>query len=435
MTTRDDVPAGGSEAERVFGRIYAQRSWGTNPDGSASSGPGSDPAYARPYLTFVRDLLESKKIRSVVDVGCGDGRLAAAIDWTGVRYVGVDCVREVLDVARAGLAGDNVSFLHLDATRDELPAAEVYLLKDVLQHLDNATVVGILDRLCGVPEVRFIVITNCSDQRVDGQDVPSIGATRPLNAELEPLRRYKPSIVAEFESKQTCVICADSTREFAAIPPERLLEEARRRVEARLAGQQAPLFFRTELTVEEQIYKRGKPRPFLDAAVEILALLDAKTIVEIGSARAPMTHDLRTFRPACCNDGHSTFFWAETGLEVHTVDVDPRATAVVEAACAHLPNVHAWTADGVRFLEDYTETIDLLYLDAWDVSAGGSHAERHLAAWQAAAPRMRGTSLILIDDTDIGFGGKGRFCLPAMIREGYEPLVMARQTMLFRAKA
>lgn len=121
-----------------------------------------------------------------------------------------------------------------------------------------------------------------------------------------------------------------------------------------------------------------------------------------------------------------------TGCAVHTVDIDPVCAAVIRQACPDNPNIHVTTGDGISFLRSFDGTIDLLYLDAWDVRVGDPYAERHLEAYEIARPKLNRRSIILIDDTDIFFGGKGRLAVPAMIRDGYTQIVAGRQTLLVR---
>lgn len=193
-----------------------------------------------------------------------------------------------------------------------------------------------------------------------------------------------------------------------------------------------PLYFRAELTREEQTHQRAKPLPYLLVGTRLVREFALKTIVEIGSMRAPMPHALNAFNPICCNDGHSTLHWASTGAEVHTVDVDPGSAVVIGAHIKEFPNIHASTGDGIAFLRGFSKTIDVLYLDAWDVIPGTDYAERHLEAYQTAAPLLARSCLIQIDDTDILNGGKGRLVIPQMIRDGFTLITWGRQTLLTR---
>jgi hypothetical protein len=203
----------------------------------------------------------------------------------------------------------------------------------------------------------------------------------------------------------------------------------------RFAGVRAPLFYGNSLTAGDQTYLRGKPRPYLLAAIDLLKKLGGRTIVEIGCMRQPMPHTLEQFNPVCCNDGHSTMFWGSSGLAVYTVDISQACCDVTKAACQGYPNVHVSCGDGVEYLRRFsteTGTIDLLFLDAWDAVEGIPYAEKHLEAYEAAREKLSPRAIVQIDDTDIAFGGKGRLVTPAIIRDGFELLLTGRQTMLLR---
>jgi hypothetical protein len=178
---------------------------------------------------------------------------------------------------------------------------------------------------------------------------------------------------------------------------------------------------------------RSKPRPYILSAIDLLDALGAPNIVEVGCMRLPMNHSLEEFDPVCCNDGHSTLFWAATGHPVWSVDIDRDACYLAAGYVQPYPNAKVVCGDGIKFLAKFTQPIGLLYLDGWDVIPGTDYAEKHLLAYQTARPRLAATSMILIDDTDLLMGGKGRLVLPAAIRDGYELMILGRQTMLLRA--
>jgi hypothetical protein len=199
------------------------------------------------------------------------------------------------------------------------------------------------------------------------------------------------------------------------------------------------------LSAEQQTRDRCKPRPYILKALEILGAIGGGTIVEIGTLRQAMTapclappaapFDAFT-APACCNDGHSTYFWARSGLEVHSVDVDPRCRDEVAQSYENLGEpwpsnlqLHV-PADGIEFLAGFRGTIGLLYLDGWDKGTP-DYARRHLEAFVAARPRLAPLHLVAIDDTDFDTaeGGKDALLTPVLLERGYLPLLRGRQTL------
>ena len=188
------------------------------------------------------------------------------------------------------------------------------------------------------------------------------------------------------------------------------------------------------LTLDQQVRIRAKPRPYILSAIDLLDLAESRNIVEIGCMRQPMRHTLEEFDPICCNDGHSTLFWANTGHPLWSVDIDPRACEVAARSVAAYPLAKVSCGDGIAFLRGFREPIGLLYLDGWDVIPGTDYAEKHLEAYQAARAMLAGSSMILIDDTDLLMGGKGRLVVAGAIRDGYELMLFGRQTLLLRQR-
>ena len=129
-----------NDCKEVFTDIYARRVWG---DGS---GGGSGPQ-AQPYCDFVSEYLKMPPypigVRTALDIGCGDERVAKRIRWGIFTYIGVDAAQG------------------FDALTDELPAADLVLCKEVMQHLSNEQVQLLLDRTAHYPR-RLFTFRLCS---------------------------------------------------------------------------------------------------------------------------------------------------------------------------------------------------------------------------------------------------------------------------------
>jgi len=98
---------------------------------------------------LVRRLLAALPLRSLslgLDLGCGDGELAATLRSTGVvrHWVGLDLSQDVLGIARAQQTG--ASFLCADALRLPLAdaSADVIVGLHILHHFDPPEAVGVL---------------------------------------------------------------------------------------------------------------------------------------------------------------------------------------------------------------------------------------------------------------------------------------------------
>ncbi len=166
----------------VFEQIYRDGLWANG------SGTGSDPANTERYRTFVQRFIVQHDIQTVVDLGCGDWRSSRLIDWSGVAYLGVDVVESVILRNRQRYQVDNIRFARLN-DEDELPHADLLIVKDVLQHLPNSEVHR-MSELLG--RFRLALVTNTVTSelyRPDGSvvriedvntDVPA-GLMRPVD--------------------------------------------------------------------------------------------------------------------------------------------------------------------------------------------------------------------------------------------------------------
>lgn len=141
-----------AELQDIFAHIYREDLWG------GGSGEGSQPQHVRPYVRFLEGFLAERRIGSVVDFGCGDWAFARHIDWQGALYQGFDIVPAVVAANRAAHARPGVRFELAPPRPDELPAADLLLVKDVLQHWSNARVADFLPVL---QKYRYALLTHC----------------------------------------------------------------------------------------------------------------------------------------------------------------------------------------------------------------------------------------------------------------------------------
>jgi SAM-dependent methyltransferase len=143
---------GSDGALDAFRHIYETDHW------NGGSGEGSAVDATDAYRRVLETVVASSDVRTIVDAGCGDWQFSRLVDWAGKRYTGVDIVPEVVAANRAAFALDAVDFVAADIRTDHLPAADLLVCKDVLQHWDVQSVQRFLDRNRG--RYRYALITN-----------------------------------------------------------------------------------------------------------------------------------------------------------------------------------------------------------------------------------------------------------------------------------
>ncbi len=135
----------GMSLSEAFSTVYRERLWGGE-DASAFSGSGSKAEAAAAYIDAVAAFVTDANIGGIVDLGCGDFRVGRElVNRCGrVSYVGVDIVPEIVENNRRHHASSNITFECRDLTKDELPCASLFLVRQVLQHLSNDEIVTAL---------------------------------------------------------------------------------------------------------------------------------------------------------------------------------------------------------------------------------------------------------------------------------------------------
>lgn len=170
------------ERARTFRNVYRTNSWGH--DGSEFySGVGSRGEMADSYVKEIVPFLTQMKQENggklaVVDIGCGDFHVGRNLvnSVPGITYVGCDIVDDLINAHTKKFSRSTVSFTRLDIVCEEPPQGDVYLIRQVLQHLSNDEIGRALSNLRGkiiiVTESHPVVRTGSPNpDKVTGKDV------------------------------------------------------------------------------------------------------------------------------------------------------------------------------------------------------------------------------------------------------------------------
>jgi SAM-dependent methyltransferase len=139
-----------------FEQIYELDLWG------GGSGEGSFPVHTRGYVRFLEAFIRRNRIRSVVDLGCGDWQFSRFVNWHGARYDGFDIVPRVVERNQREFSSPDINFHLFDGDFSRLPDADLFLAKDVLQHWSDSEIVQFIPELKRFP---IALLTNCVNPR------------------------------------------------------------------------------------------------------------------------------------------------------------------------------------------------------------------------------------------------------------------------------
>ena len=166
----------------TFNRIYAEGTWGKDVAGKGTSGTGSTLEITREYRAYVEGFIKTHNVTSVVDAGCGDWSFSSAIDWDDASYLGVDIASDVIAAVRRKHEKGKITFQVGDIT-DELPAADLLISKEVLQHLSNELVQKFIRNNLRKGKYKWAILTN--DRGSKNSDVTS-GGYRAIDLSAAP---------------------------------------------------------------------------------------------------------------------------------------------------------------------------------------------------------------------------------------------------------
>ena len=143
----------------TFNGIYAKGAWGRDVTGRGTSGPGSTMEFTREYRAYVENFIRTHGVTSVVDAGCGDWSFSSAMDWGDASYLGIDISTDVIETVRKKYEKGKIRFEVGDITED-LPAADLLLSKDVLQHLPNELIQKFIRNNLRKGKYKWVILTN-----------------------------------------------------------------------------------------------------------------------------------------------------------------------------------------------------------------------------------------------------------------------------------
>jgi SAM-dependent methyltransferase len=136
--------AWGRSNVQIFDEIYRLGAWGRGDNSPIYSGPGTYDASVSNYIQFVRSFIEAHNITSILEIGCGDFAIGRHYAGLVQSYVGVDISSIVVRTNTERFASEKIQFVQADASKCPMPPTDLCIIRQVLQHLDNRTIVKLL---------------------------------------------------------------------------------------------------------------------------------------------------------------------------------------------------------------------------------------------------------------------------------------------------
>lgn len=197
----------------IFSNIYLNKLWGSAIDDIYCSGDGSrDTDFTSPYCKSIEKFITSLGYKpDALDIGCGNFLVGSQIRKYFNEYKAIDVVPHVIENNKNMYKTLDVDFINADAEIDELPNADIVMIRQVFQHLSNETISSILQKL---KKYKYLILT---------EHLPIGNFTPNMNMATNAGCRYPESgvIITEepfnFSYIEKQEICAVDGKEYGGI--------------------------------------------------------------------------------------------------------------------------------------------------------------------------------------------------------------------------
>ena len=189
--------------EETFREIYRTNHWGA----AERSGEGASVDQAATVLAHLAGLIERLRVRTLLDVPCGDFAWMRHLE-ADVDYIGGDVLPELALRNQQHWGNERRRFLPLDLLEDDLPAAEMLLCRDCLVHLSFA------DARAALANIRRSsctwLLTTTFPGVTANEDIVT-GDWRPVNLQLAPFALPAPELLLNEQCTEAGGLFADKS--------------------------------------------------------------------------------------------------------------------------------------------------------------------------------------------------------------------------------
>lgn len=147
-----------SDVKTRFEKIYTHNLWG---DSESVSGAGSNLVTTENLRIKLPGLFSDFNIKIVLDVPCGDFHWMQHVvkELPDLKYIGGDIVPQIIKSNIEKYSSERVSFHIFDLRFDELPEADLIIVRDCLFHLSFSDIDMVKNNIRR-SNIKYILTTN-----------------------------------------------------------------------------------------------------------------------------------------------------------------------------------------------------------------------------------------------------------------------------------
>ncbi len=142
----------------------------------------------RSLTTFLREY----RIKSILDIPCGDWNWMKKMDLSGISYIGADVVPSLVEKNIYEHASMQVNFKWMDIRMSHLPTVDLILCRDCLVHFSTKDISSAITQILASGS-KYLMVTSYEDCQYNFNI--TTGDWRPINLRIKPFDFPKPCVV------------------------------------------------------------------------------------------------------------------------------------------------------------------------------------------------------------------------------------------------
>jgi 2-polyprenyl-3-methyl-5-hydroxy-6-metoxy-1,4-benzoquinol methylase len=161
------------------------------------SGQGSDHEQVIFLIPELEILFKDLKIKSILDIPCGDFNWMKNVDLKEINYHGADVVEDLIKSNNIKYKADNVNFSVINIVTDLLPKVDLIIVRDCLVHLPTSEIFKALKNIKNSQSKYLLTTHNTWIHRENNVEI-NLGEWRRINLQQSPYNfKYPERILIE----------------------------------------------------------------------------------------------------------------------------------------------------------------------------------------------------------------------------------------------
>ena len=179
-----------------FSSIYKLNYWKSK--NGSKSGFGSNLNSTINLRKDLKNFITKKKIKTFLDIPCGDFFWMKKINLKGIKYTGADIVEDIISYNNFHYSQKNIKFILKDLIKDNIEKYDVVFVRDCFVHLSDKEIASSLKNICSSGSKYFISTyfnkhwSNIKSKKIDNW--------RPLNIMQKPFNLPSPDYILKDHS-------------------------------------------------------------------------------------------------------------------------------------------------------------------------------------------------------------------------------------------